>query len=454
MNKSSFIRVLRRKEVLALAFGAIIGWSWVVLTGGWIVTAGSVGAVLGFLVGGLAVVLVGFTYAELASAMPEVGGEHVYARRALGTTASFICTWAILLGYVSVVAFEAVALPTVAEYLIPGFSRGYLWTIAGWEVEATWILLAVVAAIAMTGVNILGIETAARLQILVSILILAGGLALLAGATTGGHIANAAPAFQQGIGGMLGVLVVVPLMLVGFDVIPQSAEEIDLPFAEIGRLLMVAIVIAVLWYVAMITAVSVALTPAERAASSLPTADAAAAVLGGGWGGTLLVIAGIGGILTSWNAFLIGGSRAMYALAQAGQLPAWLGVLHSRFNTPHRAILLIGFFSILAPFFGRPAMVWLVDAGSFGIIVAYAFVALSFLVLRYREPDMPRPYAVRYWKVTGFSALFLSITISLLFLPGSPAALIWPWEWAIVGGWTLLGGLLLVLARRRCLDRP
>ncbi|HEX7719156.1 MAG TPA: amino acid permease, partial [Woeseiaceae bacterium] len=147
MTNRSFIRVLRRKEVLALAFGAIIGWSWVVLTGGWINTAGSVGAVLGFLVGGLAVVLVGFTYAELASAMPQVGGEHVYARRALGTTASFICTWAILLGYVSVVAFEAVALPTVAEYLFPGFSRGYLWTIAGWDVEATWVLLAVVAAI-------------------------------------------------------------------------------------------------------------------------------------------------------------------------------------------------------------------------------------------------------------------------------------------------------------------
>jgi amino acid transporter len=397
----------------------------------------------------MAVVLVGFTYAELASAMPQVGGEHVYSQRALGESASFVCTWAILLGYVSVVAFEAVALPTVAEYLVPGFSRGYLWTIAGWDVEATWILLAVVAAVLMTAVNIVGIRTAARLQVLVSILIVAGGLALVAGVTVNGSFANALPVFEQGIGGMLGVLVVVPLMLVGFDVIPQSAEEIDLPFSEIGRLLMAAIVIAVLWYVAMIIAVSVALTPAERASSSLPTADAASAALGGGWAGTLLVIAGIGGILTSWNAFLIGGSRAMYALAKAGQLPAWLGVLHPRYNTPHRAVLLIGFFSILAPFFGRQAMVWLVDAGSFGIIVAYAFVALSFLVLRYREPEMPRPYAVRFWKFTGFAALLLSLAIVLLFLPGSPAALIWPWEWAIVGGWILLGAVLLAAGRRR-----
>jgi amino acid transporter len=156
-----FIRVIKRKEILALAFGAMIGWSWVALTGNWIATAGSVGAMLAFVVGGIAVILVGLTYAELASAMPQAGGEHVYSKRALGDTASFICTWAILLGYVSVVAFEAVALPTVADYLLPGFSRGYLWTIAGWDVQFTWVLLGVVAAIVMTGINILGIRTAA-----------------------------------------------------------------------------------------------------------------------------------------------------------------------------------------------------------------------------------------------------------------------------------------------------
>ena len=68
-----------------------------------------------FGIGGGIVIFVGLTYAELAAAMPLVGGEHVYSHRALGRTASFVCTWAILLGYVSVVAFEAVALPTVLE---------------------------------------------------------------------------------------------------------------------------------------------------------------------------------------------------------------------------------------------------------------------------------------------------------------------------------------------------
>ena len=127
MSQGQFIRVVTRPQVLALAFGAMVGWSWVAVSGVWIEDAGSVGAMLAFLIGGVALFFVGLTYAELASAMPQAGGEHVYSHRALGAGASFVCTWAILLGYVSVVAFEAVALPTVLEYLSPGFSRGYLW---------------------------------------------------------------------------------------------------------------------------------------------------------------------------------------------------------------------------------------------------------------------------------------------------------------------------------------
>ena len=448
MAEGQFNRVVRRKEVLALSFGAMIGWSWVALTGNWIGGAGSIGATLAFVFGGIVVVFVGFTYAELASAMPQSGGEHVYSHRALGTTASFICTWAILLGYVSVVAFEAVALPTVADYLVPGFGRGYLWTVAGWDVHLTWVLVGIVAAVVITLINVLGIRTAARLQFLATTLVLLVGLMLLGGAIGNGDVANLEPLFDNGAKGLLGVLIMVPFMFVGFDVIPQSAEEIDVPFADIGNLLMFSIGMAALWYMAMIWATSMGLSVEERAASELPTADATAAVLEGQWAGRLMIIAGIGGILTSWNAFLIGGSRAICALARAGQLPAALGRLHPRFNTPHNALLLIGSLSVIAPFFGRPALVWLVDAGGLGIVVAYAFVARSFLALRSNEPDMDRPYKVRNGVLVGRVALVLSIGISLLYLPFSPAALIWPHEWLIVLGWVVLGALLLRMARK------
>ena len=436
---SGFIRVINRPQVLALAFGAMVGWSWVALTGVWIGNAGPVGAMLAFLLGGAALAFVGLTYAELAAAMPLVGGEHVYSYRALGRTAAFVCTWAILLGYVSVVAFEAVALPTVLEYLVPDFSRGYLWTVAGWNVNATWVATGVLAAVAMVVINVLGIRTAARMQVLVVIVVLASGIALVAGAAVSGETNNLSPTFAGGIAGTLSVLVMVPFMFVGFDVIPQSAEEIDLPFEQIGRTLVLSILLAIAWYALVIGAVALGLSATARSAASLPTADAAVAVLGGSWAGKFLVVGGIAGILTSWNAFLIGGSRALFALAQAGQVPAMFAKLHPKYHTPMNAILLTGGLAVIAPLFGRPAMVWLVNAGGLGIVTAYAMVALSFLVLRAREPDMTRPYRVRSGRLVGYLALGLSLALAMLYLPWSPAALAWPEEWLIIIAWCALG---------------
>lgn len=439
MSEGKFARVLDTREVLALAFGAMIGWGWVVLAGGWVQSAGAFGAMLAFTIGGVAVILIGLTYAELASAMPLTGGEHVYSHRAFGMGGSFFCTWAIILGYISVVAFEAVALPTVVEHLFPNYKVGLLWNVAGWDVYLSWALVGIVGAVLMTWINILGIKTCALLQKVVTALILVVGIMLITGSLFNGESANMEPLFVDGAKGLMAVLIMTPFMFVGFDVIPQAAEEINLPYKQIGKILVISVVMAVAWYILIILAVSLALTAEEAGASSLATADAMTAVFGGTWGGKLLVLAGIGGIITSWNAFLVGGSRAIYAMAHAKMLPAFLGKIHPKYNTPVNAIIMVGALSIVAPLFGRKALVWLVDAGGLGIVVAYATVAASFLVLRKREPEMKRPFRVANGMVVGYAALILAIGIIILYLPGSPAALVWPYEWVIVGGWTLLG---------------
>ena len=112
MPDSQFIRVIKRRDVLLLSFGAMIGWSWVLLTGTWIGKAGTLGAATAFLVGGVAIILIGLVYAELVAAMPRAGGEHVYTHRALGPTASFICTWCLIMAYFTVPTFEACLLYT------------------------------------------------------------------------------------------------------------------------------------------------------------------------------------------------------------------------------------------------------------------------------------------------------------------------------------------------------
>ncbi len=446
-EQGHLVRVLRRREVLALAFGAMIGWSWVALAGTWLVAAGSVGTVLAFLVGGAVIAFIGLAYAELASAMPVVGGEHAYSLRALGPGASFVCTWAIIFGYVSVVAFEVVALPTVMEYLFPDLKKGYLWSVAGYDIYASWVLVGVVGSVVMTAVNVVGIKMAAVVQTAVTLIILLAGILVVGGAVFGGSVDNLQPLEVGGIRGVLTVLVMVPFLLVGFDVIPQAAEEIDLPYREIGSVLVISVLMAVVWYVLIAVGVSLSLDSEALAGASLATADAGTAAWGRPLIGKLVVLAGIAGILTSWNAFLVGGSRAIYALAHSGMLPRFLGRLHPRFNTPANAVLLVGVLAMFAPLFGRQTLVWLVDAGGLGIVIAYAMVALSFIVLRRKEPEMPRPYRVRYGSFVGYTALILALGMMTLYLPGSPSALVWPYEWIILLSGAMVGAVFYLWAR-------
>jgi APA family basic amino acid/polyamine antiporter len=442
MKAGHFIRVLGRRDVLALAFGAIIGWSWVLLTGQWVQTAGALGAVGAFVAGGVAMIFIGLTYAELISAMPLAGGEHVYSYRALGRGASFVCTWALIFAYVTVVAFEAVALSSGLEYLLPDFSRGRLWSIAGEDVYLSWVAVSIPTAIFMTAINVLGVKPTAVMQSIVTAIIFSTGVLFVSGTFSAGQVANLEPFFVDGITGTLSVLIMVPMMFIGFDVIPQAAEEIKLPFRTIGVLLMLAVGMALAWYVLMILGVALTFAPAELTSLTMATADAGSSAWGGRWAGQIMVIGGIAGIMTSWNAFLVGGSRAVYAMASDGLLPRWLADIHPRFHTPWKAVLLIGGFSLVSPLFGRQILVWLIDAGGFSVIIAYAMVAVSFLVLRWREPQMDRPFRAPGGMFTGAGALLLSVLLLLVYLPGSPAALVWPWEWGICIGWAALGAWL------------
>lgn len=446
---ATFAKTLARREVLTLSFGAMIGWSWVLLTGEWLMRAGSLGTTIAFVIGGIAVILISLTYAELAAAMPKAGGEHVYTHRALGYGASFVASWAIVMAYINVCVFESAALPTALAYVFPDLAQGYLWTIAGADVHITMIAVGVIAAIIMTGINFVGIRFAAFVQTLMTFLIMLVGLSFISGAALFEFSGTSAPLFTKGAVGILGVLVMVPALMVGFDVIPQSAEEIDLPPAQIGKLLVFSVSLAAAWYIAISLAVGSSLNTDEIANSGAATADAMANVWDSQMMGNLMILAGVGGILTSWNAFIIGGSRVLYALAETGMIPKVFARVHPKYKTPYVAILFIGLLSCISPFFGRTILVWLVDAGSFMVVIAYGMVAFAFLKLRYSEPEMPRPFRVAQGKFVGVLALILSVGLGCLYLPGSPAALIWPYEWLMVLGGAVLGAAFYFNSLRR-----
>ncbi|WP_116045869.1 APC family permease [Amycolatopsis palatopharyngis] len=439
----TLVRVLGRWDVLTVAFGAMIGFGWIVLTGGFLDDAGTLGAALAFVVGGIIVAIVGLTYAELVSAMPEAGGEHNYVLRAFGARAAFLTSWVLVLGYVAVIAFEAVALPQSLLFLIPELETGRLWSVAGHDVYAVWAGVGILGAVVMTALNYVGVRAAAMFQTIAVLFLIAVGVTLLTGSFIGGETANMQPLFSSGLVGMVGVLVAVPFLFVGFDVIPQSAAEIKLPYRQIGKLVVISVLLATVWYVLIMLTVGSAIPANQLAASDLAAADGMAALWNSQTMGDILVFGGLAGILTSWNGFLIGASRLVYAMANSGMLPQWFAKVHPRYRTPGNAILFIGALSVLAPLFGRQTLVWLVNAGGFSIVIAYAMVASTFLVLRRREPDMERPFRVGPAKTVGGLAVVLSLGLLLLFLPGMPSGLALP-EWAILGLWGLLGLWFLV----------
>ncbi len=441
-------KILGRRDVLAIAFGAMVGWSWVVLAGEMIVRAGTLGSILAFGVGAVMVWLVGLTYAELTAALSRAGGEISFAFVGIGPLGAFICGWTLVLAYVAVCAFEAVALPTVVSYLIPGFDTGYLYTVAGWDVHLSWVLVGVVGALALGLVNYIGIRFAAFAQRVAAVCLLLVGLAFFVPGSITGETANLVP-YVTDWGGVLRVVIMTPFLYVGFDVIPQIAEEIDLPLRSVGRIIILSIVMALGWYGLVQWSVGLSLPLEGLADRALPTADAMSVVYGSPWAGRVLVIGGLLGIATSWNAFFIGASRLLFAMARGGMLPPVFARLHPRYESPVAVVVVLTAITAVAPFFGRPALVWLVDAGSLATVVAYLLVAISFLVIRRRYPHLPRPYRTPAPAVVGWLAVATTTFFILLYMPGSPSALAWPEEWAIVLLWIALGAGLAFGMRRR-----
>jgi alcohol dehydrogenase class IV/amino acid transporter len=421
-KKSEFDKVFSAWDILVIAFGAMIGWGWVVSTGDWIGRGGVLGAVIGFAIGGIMVFFVGLTYAELTAAMPQCGGEHVFSYKAMGPVGSFICTWAIILGYVSVVCFEACALPTIITYIYPGFLKGYLYTVAGFDIYASWLAVAMIVASVVSG-------DASNLT-----------PQLFAG--------DSASTTMKAI---MSVAVMTPFFFIGFDVIPQAAEEINVPLKKIGMIMILSIVLAVAFYALIILGVGYVMSPSDisssQAGSGLVTADAMAKAFHSSIMSKVLIVGGMCGIVTSWNSFLIGGSRAMYSMAESYMIPRTFRKLHKTHKTPVNALYLIGGLSILAPLFGRKMLVWIVDAGNFGCCLAYCMVSLSFIILRKKAPEMARPYKVKHYKIVGVLAVLMSgFMVAMYIIPGSGSNLV-PQEWAMAGGWAVLGIIFFIVCK-------
>lgn len=451
-------KVLRSWDVLMIAFGAMIGWGWVVSSGQWIECGGVIGTAIGFLIGGIMIYLVGLTYAELTTAMPKGGGAQKFTYEAFGPIGSFVCTWILTLSYIGVVCFEACSFATIMQYVIPDFLQGYLYTIAGYDVYLSWVSVAIIASALIVYINYLGTKNAAKLQNILTCIIAGVGLLLVAGSAVTGDIENISS--QQFVGSttveiiknVLRVAIMTPFFLFGFDVIPQAAEEINVPLKRLGRLMLGSIGMAVLFYALVVIAIGYVMPSTlileSMVTSGMVTADAFALAFSNIAMTKVLIIGGLCGIVTTWNSFLLGGSRLLFSMSKAKMLPSKFSLIHKQYKSPYVAIIFLGLISMIAPFFGRIMLVWVVDAANFACCLAYCLVSSSFLVLRRKQPLMSRPFKVNNGYIVGVSAIILSGLMALLYvIPGTNFSLKWQ-EWIIVGVWITIGLFLFVRSKR------
>jgi len=456
----------------ALAFGSMIGVGWVTAMGGWLESAGPVGSAIAFLVGGALILLIGLCYAEACSMLPVAGGEVAYSYKAFGAAESFGVGTVLAFGYLAVSVFEAISITKVLGYLIPNLEHVPLYTVGDEQVFLTELILAALTTGLITWVNYRGVGMAAKLQ---GVLILLFGLATIAfvgAGIFGGSFEFLAPGFGAvtelaangdtvasvdengnvlpivGVGAVFAamsmVMVQAPFWFVGFDTIPQSAEEADdsVSAKSLAGLIVMSIIGASFFYAVVILAVGMSGPWTELFSSDLVAADAFEQAFESKTLGTLVLIAALLGLFTSWNGFFLAGSRVLFALGRGRLINPGLGATHRTFGSPHKAVLFAGAFTFAGACFGRGAMGAFINGGSFCMSIAFLGVTLSVMRLRKICPDLERPFRLPGGPAIPLLSAFGALAIILaMVVPGSPSAL-GLLDWIVVG---VVAALVIVL---------
>jgi len=310
----------------------------------------------GLLLGLAAAALVAYcnatSSARLAVRYPESGGTYVYGRERLGEFWGYLAGWSFVVGKTASCAAMAL---TVGYYLWPGQAH----------------VVAVVAVLALTAVNYVGVQKSALLTrvIVVAVLLV---LAAVVVVSLTSHQADAARLNIGADAGVAGVLQAAGLLFfafAGYARIATLGEEVVNPARTIPRAILVSLGIALAVYAAVAVAVLAVLGADATAAAAAPLADAVRAA---GVPGLVPVVrtAAVMAALGSLLALLLGVSRTTLAMARDRHLPHTLATVHPRFGVPHHAELAVG--AVVAVLAATADIRGAIGFSSFGVLVYYA----------------------------------------------------------------------------------
>ncbi len=414
-------RVLGRPAAISIVVGTVIGSGVFLVPSSMIRLVGSVPELfMVWIVAGLLSLFGALTYAELAAAMPEAGGEYVFLTAAYGPFWGYLYGWTqFWVAKSGSIATLAAGFYTYLTIFIPALG----FTIAtvplpigpgGKPLEIHYGQMVAIAVILGLGaVNYLGVRAGGNLQVVVTILkmlLILGVIAvgLFAGRGDFSYLAQHIPS-AGGIAGFFAAMVGALWAYDGWNNVSMVSSEIRDPQRNLPVSLIYGTSAVIVTYILVNIAYFYVLGPGGVAASGHVAADMMSKVQGSA-AVTAVTVAVLISIFAALNGSILSGSRVPYAMARDGLFFRAAAPIHPRHHTPGNSILLLCGWSCVVVLSG-----WFDDLYNFVIFgswILYLLTAASVFVLRRKAPSMPRPYRVIGYPVVP--VLFCLVAVALL----------------------------------------
>ncbi|WP_413486780.1 APC family permease [Staphylococcus pasteuri] len=449
VDRGDLKKNLSEKFVWAIAYGSCIGWGAFILPGDWIGQAGPVAASIGIVIGAILMILIAVSYGALVEKFPVSGGAFAFSFLSFGRYVSFFSSWFLTFGYVCVVALNATAFSLLIKFLLPSvLNNGKMYSVAGWDVYITEIIIATVLLLVFMFIAIRGASVSGSLQYYFCVAMVIVVLLMFFGSFFGNNFAldNLKPLSNPHEGWFMSIITIVaiaPWAYVGFDNIPQTAEEFNFAPNKTFKLIVYSLLAASMTYVVMILYTGCLSTDQKSLNGQLWLTGAETQTAFGYIGLAVLAIAIMMGIFTGLNGFLMSASRLLFSMGRSGIMPRVFSRIHSKYKTPYVAIIFLVAVSLIAPWLGRTALTWIVDMSSTGVSVAYFVTCLSATKLfSYNKQSNTYEPIYKTFGIIGSVVSF--IFLCLLLIPGTPASLSLP-SYIALGVWLVLGLIFFVI---------
>lgn len=471
-------RQLNPMHVWAIAFGCVIGWGSFINPGKkFLSNSGVAGTAIAMVLGALVMIIIAFSYAYMVPKYPKAGGEFTFTKNCFGKNMAFICGWFLAVAYLTNVPMNSTAIGLIVDGLdgkADILKFGFHYTIAGFDIYMGEMLLASGILILFGYLNIIGVQKAAFVQTVLSSLLVicvftlfvaalvsskAKGInmkpiwgfdknaAIAAGATTSGIGEYAHRGTAGVLSAILATFAIAPWAYVGFDAIPQAAEEFNFSFKKVSFIMIIAIVFGCFVYTSNNTVAAAALEnwPDRVMAGEWVVLVAAEELLG--TFGKVLVGLGVScAVLSGIMGFYLASSRLMYSMSRDGYLPAWFGKVDGKYGTPKNAMIFCILVSLSGPILGREALGWFVDMSAIGASIGYFFTSAATLVTLRRDHDGTRFLKVMAATGVVFSVIFM--ILQLIPIPGLNGVHFGKESYIMLIIWTAMG-LVFYLKQRK-----